>query len=175
VALSGSARMPNKAELRVVLCREGICSLLLAAVHRENDLYCFLPGALSGATLASSYHQTGKSHTKVLGAVRLLDEERLPLAAFRGRLRLWSGSWPADLLDWDYKLKPDSDLRRNLVLELDELPRAWFVDLWAIEVGRADLVRETLDEAEELAPRLAALQIAWTQPQLLAVARSIPR
>ena len=147
-------------------------SLLLAATHSGTDLYCSLQG-LAGPMLTSSYHQSGKGHTKVPGKIRLLDDDTVSLALFRGRVRLWKGQWPMDELDWNYKLRRDSDTRRSLVLEFDELSGSWSVEIWAIEACRSDLVDETLDEGEHIEPRFAHVLISWTQPQLLAVARSM--
>ncbi len=71
------------------------------------------------------------------------------------------------MLEWGYKLKPDSPTRRTKILDAEDIkvPR-WTTELWALEPGRPELVEEAI---KFYSPgggcgRLSARGVAVSQP-----------
>ena len=168
VRVSNSGKQ-QRAELRVALQRKGRHALLYSASISGFDLYCSAHSGTTHHRLESSYHESGKTHTKVgHDAYRLDDGWERDLASFKGYRRLYSGSAAPDGLTWTYKPKKDSASRKTLVLDLDHVD-LWIVDLWMIEKHRLDLVLRVLDRGCDF-EIVDHARIDWTQPWLYAVA-----
>jgi len=156
----------QEAHLRVVLHHEGKYQLLFFADFENFDLYAGPHGTRN--LLRSSWHATGQVHTHT-PAGREDGTPQVPPEDFKGRERLYSGGYTGN--DWSYKPKPDSPIRRTLVIDQHAVERNIMLDLWAVEKGRADLVAEILAEYDgskgiEL---VSYLPIDWSQPQLVVV------
>ena len=164
----------QRAELRVVVRRGDAYALCLRATLAGYDLYCSVHDREDKQVLRSTHHASGKAHTYVYdGAVRLNDGWTVPLCDFRGIQRIWGTAPDLESLDWRYRPKKNSRIRRNLLLDLAEMPQMWSVDLWIIEHGRLNLVAETLASYNGGLADLISFSICdWAQPQLLAVSWS---
>jgi len=163
--------MANHASLRVALHSADRSALLLRA-DLTHELYFAVHLKKDQEFLRTSYHETGLGRAYAAASVnhdRLIDRPRPPLPQFAGRERMWRGSFPVDLLDWDYTIR--SQRRRvNLELDLESLPPQWFVDGWIVEGGRQDLVDQTLHEYAPVFNVIGYALTHWSSPQLLAVA-----
>jgi hypothetical protein len=163
--------LKQEAELRIVLRRGDSNALMVRASIVDDELYCGMHEKTNEEVLRTSYHGTGQTHTYVAdGAKRVEDTATVPLLEFQGKERIWGIAPDTDALEWTYTLSPDSAIRRNLLLDLGEVPEMWSVDIWMIEHGRTDLVEETLAFYGRGDRIISYRHIDWTQPQLLAVA-----
>ena len=162
--------MQQRASLRVVLRDAGryatVCYLSLT---RKGDLYFGTSLApFDPQVFRTSYHKDGTRFTR-LPKGRQPERHETPPIELKGKVKLGASSGDSRMLRWDYTPKADSRKRHTLILESQDLPRSWTVDLWAIESRRKDLVGEILADYPPHGVVLAYVQADWCQPQFLAV------
>jgi hypothetical protein len=163
----------QSAELRVVYKRGGRHALVATVTVRGFDVYFGLPGGPEGM-LTSSYHETGRTYTKVAGGrKRLIDKPIAPVQDFRGVKRAWETAPDPDSLNWDYRLRAEKGTRRNLTVDLDTLdsPVPPTVAIWMIERGGVTQLTDVMQayRSSQLQEFVDYKIIDWTQPWLLVV------
>ena len=162
----------QRADLRVVLFDGQRHALYWRVNMTGNNIYTGTQRLRRREIFRLSYHESGHSNLAVMG--RPVPSDCKPsLDNFMGKFKVAAFSGDRSSLPWNYRLKQDSAIRRNFVLDLRsflDIP-SWTVELWAVEAGRPDLVTEILLTEYEGGGRvLTHLHADWTVPELLLVA-----
>lgn len=165
----------QSAELRIVYQRKDRHALVGRVTVRGFDVYFGFRGQGSEEILGSSYHETGKTHTKIAGGrKRIIGSPVRPVQEFQGAQRVWAGGPSPEELTWKYRVRAELGSRRNFIVDLDALEVVPTVDVWLIERGGVTPLADIMQ-----AYRSSAYQqfidckiVDWTQPWVLTVAWS---
>lgn len=161
----------QKAELRIVLKKDGQTALAWQASLDGDHLYA--GGAKQGdhETFRFSYHADGKTHFYT-GGSRTVTGRKPKLTEISGLHRL--PTWNPDAPSMGYVVKPDSAHRRTLVLEPAQPGMPFVVDLWF--VGPELLPVATTEVLKQKPYTYASAEVMgtvaadWTNPRIVAVA-----
>ena len=168
-----STEPKQKAELRVALHDNGKYLLLLDARVTGWDVYIGSGQGLGKkkAKFRLSWHESGEIRRHIFGAPSERGVTRERPQEFTGITYL-GASAILKTPDWNYNPKPDSKQRRTLIVDVvDTKRRGCSVDIWAVERGRDDPVKEILSDQRFQGRELVGHVIAdWTQPQLVVLA-----
>ena len=157
--------------LRLALADSGQFALcFFAEVTADGDIYCGMHPQ-GAARAKTSFLATGAIHLTIDGQRLWADVEPRPSAVSAMR-RVFDGRIAVSRLKWDYRPKPESPSRSNLVVTRGHLESDGLVlTLWAVKPGRLDLV----DRADQIDREVAAGMverrlIEVTRPWLLLTA-----
>ena len=157
------------ADLRVVM-HDGVRhALYWTATLQGSDIYAGPPHVRRRKIFRISYHESGELRLYLLGRDPKLTASTPP-ASIIGKVRLGHWSHILNTVRWDYRPKKDSKKRKSLIIDVCklEVPDSLTVELWAVELGRNELISEILeDDFSEARQRLGYLHADWTRPLLL--------
>jgi len=135
---------------------------------KKGDLYVtnLAPLVMEGKY---SYHESGVRHryTELVGRRSGEGEPAgTKLRGMKGHLRVTGWGNPGVLGPTGYQLKPDTKVRRTLIVPKAQI--GWHCNVWAIERGRQDLAdRITSTDPWPEVPVVASLLAYWTDPWIL--------
>jgi hypothetical protein len=170
-------------ELRVALRDGERHALLLGVTLSGLDLYCTgHRDAIFGSFLRRSIHESGQVNahfpsplTQPGRGARVVEETRISLTDLRGIRHIESGTGDLKRVRWDYRPKADARKRATLIVEKAWLPgTSWYVQLYAVEPARRDLIeRQLADPLGGVCPLVAHIT-SETHPLLFVRVAGIP-
>jgi hypothetical protein len=142
---------PNKQrkfELRVLLFDGERYAVYLSV--RRHDIYTSA-GHFDGRDLfRQSHHWSGQTHLRI--ADRMMSQERnqRPDSVTAKVQIACTSTTLGTLIDWSYKPKKESQARRNIIVDIRNLPTPQVTaELWAIESNRPENVSAILAQFKE--------------------------
>jgi len=156
----------QKAELRVVLERDGRRELVMNLSVQGYDMYVFTHHPLMGGK--TSIHESGITHgSRTFLNLREPDRSGVSLKTL-DRLRYLTGFGAGEKVGGgvERNLKADTRQRRTLLFPMP--PRAWGVDVWAFPPHHT-IAREALLTTRPWpeVPLVGTLHADWTNPNIL--------
>jgi len=117
-----SKEKSQAAELRVALELDGKHALIAQANLKGTDIYCGTPprpvGGKKREIVRSSFHAGGPTRLHGFGLATQAGHLGMRPDEVKGAVLL-AGGGPGGMLDWTYKVRPDSSTRKTLVLQCD--------------------------------------------------------
>ena len=162
-----SQNKKQTAELRIVVRAKNDYAIAFYAQLEKYDLYYGPRLSVGKALFKFSYHKSGKIHL-LTPTGRSISEPSVPPEEIKGKKRLVGCSTEQKMLQWGYKPKPDSATRRTKILDVDNFNvPSWETELWALEPGRPELVKEVLKFCGDGGVVIDYLLAEWPSPNLL--------
>jgi hypothetical protein len=162
-------QLKQKFDLRVVVFDGARYALYLSLALKGHDIYS-TAGRFDGRHLfRHSHHASGQSHLRVGGGIVSRATQDRP-DSVSGKVQLDAASQSLNGLNWNYKPSPETTSRRNIIVDLRNLPGvpSFTAEVWAIERNNTADVEAVLTQFSK-ATIIVHEHINSTDPELVAL------